>query len=150
MKFFEQINSHRYLYCTFIGEPEENSLRLELAESKAYGSTEDIRITKDVVISDSRPIGVVSGCSIYQVIFDTYICYNVTNESYAQNATEDEYLGRLYKIYKKSAFLSFIKQSTFATSDYPGPFKHYGFCCLNHIIHVVSCEQPIIVCEIKS
>ena len=150
MKLFDQINSHRYLYCTFIGEPKENSLRLGLAEAKAHGSTEDIQITKDVIISGSRPIGVVSGCSIYQVIFNTYICYNVIDESYAQNAIEDEYVGKLYRVYKKSAFLSFIEQSTFATNDYPGPFKHYEFCCLNHIISVVSCEQPTIICEIHS
>ncbi|TCP69727.1 hypothetical protein EDD57_10642 [Baia soyae] len=29
----------------------------------------------------------------------------------------------------------FISVHTFASNDYPGPFLHYGFICLNHIIN---------------
>ena len=31
-----------------------------------------------------------------------------------------------------------------ATSEYPGPFKHYGFNYLNHIVDVISTEEPSI------
>ena len=33
---------------------------------------------------------------------------------------------------------------TFASEEYPGPYKHYGVNCLNHIIDIVSETDPII------
>ena len=119
-----------------------------LAEAKTYGSEEDIYIG-NAVISSSRPIETVSGCCIYKVQFYTYICYTITNESYAQGTDEEKYIGKLFRIYTNSIFLTFLEQSTFATSDYPGSFKHYKFCCLNHIIDIASCEEPTIICKVK-
>jgi hypothetical protein len=33
---------------------------------------------------------------------------------------------------------------TFATDEYPGPLKHVGILCLNHIIDIAAVEEPII------
>jgi hypothetical protein len=149
MDYFDAINSHRYLYLRSISEPEENSLRLEIAEAVADRPAED-RETAGAVFTAVQPIETVAGCSVYSIVFDSYIAYVVTNESYAQNATEDRYEGTLARIYTESAFLALVEKSTFATSDYPGPFKHYGFCCLNHIVDVASCKPPPITRAIAS
>jgi len=42
-------------------------------------------------------------------------------------------------------YLDFVSTSTIATEDYPGPYKHYGILCLNHVFDVVSTSDPIIV-----
>lgn len=141
MKYFSQINEHKYLYLKSISEPEDNSLCLIIAEATSDGPEQDIEIG-EVVISGSRAIETVSGSAIYEVLFEDYICYNVANESYAQDSAQDKYAGKLARVYEGSAYLEFIEASTFATSDYPGPFVHYGFCCLNHCIDVVSVTEP--------
>lgn len=141
MKDLSQINEHKFIYLESISEPEDNHLRLVIAEATSDGPEQDIEIG-DVVISGSRAIETVSGCAIYVILFEEYISYNVVNESYAQDAEQDKYEGSLARVYEHSAYLEFIGVSTFATSDYPGPFTHYGFCCLNHCIDVISMTEP--------
>lgn len=56
----------------------------------------------------------------------------------------EKFEGRLFRIYAESKFLSYIAAGTIATHDYPGPFKHYGIVCVNHVIEVASTEPPTI------
>ena len=95
------------------------------------------------MINESMPIEVTEKSARYEIVFDDYIAYAVTNESYA-GSIEEKYEGRLVRVYSDSAFLNYISQGTFATNEYPGPFVHYGFCCLNQIIDVVSERPPVI------
>ena len=67
------------------------------------------------------------------------------NESYTYLDKEEEFEGRLACIYTKSRFLDYVRISTLASDEYPGPFKHYGFNCLNHIVDIVSADPPKIV-----
>jgi hypothetical protein len=39
-------------------------------------------------------------------------------------------------------FLDYVANGTSASEDYPGPFRHIGINCLNHIIDVVSDVVP--------
>ena len=144
MKAISQLNEHQYLYLDSLSEPSDNSLRLVISEARSSGTAQDIKIG-EVEMSGTSAIETTSGCAEYEIIFDNYICYNVANESYAQNATQDKYIGKLARIYEQSAYLSFISKSTIATADYPGPFLHYGFCCLNHCIDVASTKEPEVI-----
>lgn len=144
MEAFDQINKSKYLYLESITEPEDNTLRLVLAEATSNGPEHDIEIAGKT-ISGLRDIEATKGCAIYEILFAEYICYNVANESYADNAPQDKYMGKLARLYESSAYLEFMGVSTFATSDYPGPFSHYGFCCLNHCVDVISTTKPEIV-----
>lgn len=144
MEAFAQINRSKYLYLESITEPEDNTLRLVLAEAKANGPEHDMEIA-GTTISGLRNIETTEGCAMYEIFFAEYICYNVANESYADNAPQDKYVGKLARLYERSAYLEFMGVSTFATSDYPGPFSHYGFCCLNHCVDVISTTKPQIV-----
>jgi len=149
MNLLQLIDQHRYLYLTGICEPEDNFLKLMIAEAKVSGSREDIRIGS-LELKDTAPIIVTEDSSIYEIIFDQYIAYSVRNESYyTQTDEEEEFEGRLACIYTKSKFLDYVRASAFASDDYPGTFKHYGFNCLNHIVDIVSTSPPKIV-ELRS
>ena len=148
MNLIQLINHHQYLYLTEICEPEDNVLKLTLAEAKVSGPRENI-VIEGVEIKDTAPIVVAEDSSVYEVIFDQYIAYSVRNESYTHLDKEEEFEGRLVCIYTKSRFLDYVSVSTFASDDFPGPFKHYGFNCLNHIVDIVSTSPPKIV-ELRS
>jgi hypothetical protein len=147
MKEFIKINEHKYIYLDSITEPEDNSLCIIITEATSEGPEQDIEIG-DSIITGSRAIESVSGCSTYKLLFEDYISYNVTNESYAQDAEQDKYSGKLARIYERSAYLQYIGASTFATKEYPGSFIHYGFCCLNHCIDVVSVNAPVVTSSV--
>ncbi len=143
------MNRHKYLDMIEIQETFKDCLRIVIAEAGVIEVSPKITETDEPnaeirkLLNDSKPIEVTEESAHYEIIFDDYIAYAVTNESYAGNI-EEKYEGRLARIYTESAFLNYISQGTFATPDYPGPFKHYGFCCLNQIIDIVSEEPPVI------
>ena len=130
-----------------VRETFKDSLRIVIAEAGVLESAPDVTETEEPniaireILKGSKPIEVTDQSARYEIIFDDYIAYAITNESYAGNI-EEEYEGKLARIYSKSAFLNYVSQGTIATSEYPGPFKHYGFCCLNQIIDIVSEEPP--------
>ncbi|MCK8104199.1 hypothetical protein [Pseudoalteromonas sp. 2CM36K] len=132
-----------------IQETYKDSLRIVIAEAGVsdvapkISSEEEPNEELRKILNESKPIEVTDSSAHYEIIFDDYIAYAVTNESYA-GGIEEKFEGRLARVYTKSAFLNYIEQGTFATEDYPGPFVHYGFCCLNQIIDVVSERPPTV------
>jgi hypothetical protein len=132
----------------FLGlkEPEVNSLRLYFRRSK-IGDTPEPLIIGEKNLGDSYPVYADENSPIVQIDFQTYIAYSIRNESYTSWDNYDvfeEKIGKIFGIYKKSRYLDFISVGTFATVDFPGPFKHYGICCLDHIIDIVSISEPVV------
>ena len=144
---FNKMNKHKYLEMIEIKETYKEYLRIVIAQAAVSDISPDITADQESndelrkIINESRPIEVTNECVHYEVLFDDYIAYAVTNESYA-GGIDEKYEGRLARLYSESAFLNYISQGTFATSDYPGPFVHYGFCCLNQIIDIVAEKPP--------
>ncbi|MCB2387447.1 hypothetical protein [Thalassolituus alkanivorans] len=132
-----------------IQETYKDCLRIVIAEAGVSNAVPEISSDKEPdkalrkLLSESKPIEVTDDSAHYEIVFDDYIAYAVTNESY-DGGIEEKFEGRLARIYSESAFLNYIGQGTFATEDYPGPFVHYGFCCLNQIIDVVSERPPTV------
>ncbi|GAB1269064.1 hypothetical protein NBRC116493_23170 [Aurantivibrio infirmus] len=147
MSYFEKINNHKYIYLGSISEPEDNSLRLTIEEAVS-GEEEDIEIS-GVKLSGSRALEVTDKSCIYEIVFETYVGYSVLDESYTIQDDHEIFEGRLFCIYSKSHFLDYISKATFASDDHPGPYKHYAFNCLNHIVDVASTRVPRIE-QIKS
>jgi len=145
---FEELNKHKYLDLLEIGETDEWEFRLVIAEAGTVENPPAVTPEEEPndkirkLLNESKPIEVTESSKLYEIVFGDYITYSVTNESYASVGEAEKYEGKLARIYSKSAFLDYVANSTFATSDYPGPFKHYGFCCLNHIIDVASVDPP--------
>lgn len=143
MKYFDNINNHKYIYLGEIGEPEDNVLRFTLEEAGVSDEETTIEISGSE-LSGLQSIEVTDKSCVYEVTFENYISYSVLNESYCRVDDYEEYEGRLICVYKKSHYLNYLSKASLATSQYPGPFRHYGFNCLNHIVHVVSTDEPSI------
>ena len=141
MDYFDQINNHKYIYLSAINEPEDNSLSFIVEEALAVGAAEEIEVS-GVNLPPSRSIEVTSKSKKYKVYFDSYIAYSVLDESYALPDDLEKFSGRLFCIYQKSNFLDYTSKASFACDDHPGPSKHYGFNCLNHVINIVSTIEP--------
>uniref|UniRef100_Q0HUT7 Uncharacterized protein n=1 Tax=Shewanella sp. (strain MR-7) TaxID=60481 RepID=Q0HUT7_SHESR len=143
------MNQHKYLDMIEIQETYKDCLRIVIAEAGVSDIAQEISSEEEPnealrkVLNESKPIEVTESSARYEIVFDDYIAYAVTNESYA-GGIEEKFEGRLARVYSESAFLNYIGQGTFATEDYPGPFVHYGFCCLNQIIDIVSERPPTV------
>ncbi|BBM00131.1 hypothetical protein [Microbulbifer sp. GL-2] len=146
---FSAMNQHKYLDLIEIQETYKDCLRIVIAEAGVSETAPKISLEEEPnedlrkILNESKPIEVTDSSARYEIIFEDYIAYAVTNESYA-GGIEEKFEGRLARVYSESAFLNYIGQGTFATTEYPGPFVHYGFCCLNQIIDVVSEEPPMV------
>jgi hypothetical protein len=144
MNPIEQIDSHEYLYLTEIGEPEVNVLRIVIEEAKAsQGETRTLEVGS-AKLSELRPIVADESCQSYEIVFGSYVAYCVRNESYVVMDQAEVFTGRLFNVYSQSHFLDYVRAATIASEDYPGKFIHYGINCLDHILDVVSIDEPAI------
>lgn len=146
--FVSEISSCKWIFLTSIGEPEENSLQLEISEAMTLHDPEAEARPLIESLEHGLPLGSpikhVTGCRVFIVEWPNYVAYSVRNESYV---TKDEYEifeGRNFVKYTKSRYLDFVAQATFAGDRYPGPMTHWGVFCLNHIVDVVSCSEPLL------
>jgi hypothetical protein len=145
VNLIDHINRHRYLYLTEVGEPEDNVLRLVIVEAR-IGRDSDSRQIDELVgpASTTSPIVVDDTTAAYEVIFEQYIAYAVLNETFTIWDDAERFEGNLFRIYSESKFLAYVGAGTIASADDPGPFKHYGVVCLNHIVEVASTVTPSI------
>ncbi|MGN7760774.1 hypothetical protein [Paenibacillus sp. 22594] len=132
----------------FIGltEPKTNSLRVVFSKSISGDTPEQVMIGETSL--EAYPINVDENAPLIQIEFESYIAYSVRNESFTSWDEYEKFEGKIFRIYNKSRYLDFIGVSTFATEDFPGPFKHYGISCLDHIVDIVSMSEPV-VSEVK-
>jgi hypothetical protein len=136
------IDACKYLYLRELGEPEENVLRLVVEEAKADGPPEERELLPGKVVRGLRAIESDWTCRAFELVWTTYVAYSVRNESFCTLDKEELWEGRLFCLYTKSHFLDYVTRATFATADYPGPLRHWGVNCLNHIVDVVSTVEP--------
>ena len=81
---------------------------------------------------------------LIEIEFDSYIGFSIRNESYTLRYEYEVFEGRIFRLFEKSKYLDFIRLATFASEEHPGPFKHYGVAGLNHIVDIVSKDEPIV------
>ena len=143
MNIMEQINSLEFIYLVDISEPEPLNLQIVVAEAKIVGPPRDIEIDGEV-LDDAYQIKSTQDCRMYRLLFDSYIVYTVLNESYDFADQSAQYTGNLIRIYSKSWYLDYTDKHTLACAEHPGPYKHYGIICLDHIIDVTPCSEPLI------
>ncbi|MFD1258742.1 hypothetical protein ACFQ3S_18185 [Mucilaginibacter terrae] len=140
MDFYDELNEANSLQASNIEDIGRNQLIFNLNIGRTAENSEDI-IINDMNLGPAFQIHFDNG--IYEVHFKSYICFNVINESF-DALGGDEFIGKRIRIYSKSNFLDYISNDTFATFDYPGEFKHYSFITANHIINVITTEEPAI------
>lgn len=144
MKYFNELNAGERFFATKISEPLQNCLQLEITIPQV-GDEVDVMVT-DTHSLRGRHVTYDTQSPRFSVTFENYIAYAVINESYDSGDSSIVVVkGKYFRICENSNFLNYLTKDTFASAEYPAPFKHYQFLGQNHIINVASTEEPIIV-----
>ncbi len=142
---FESLNSVKYLFLRELSEPRDNSLRVVVQEAKEnpYAPTvvpgdvpEVAELLKAGVVIES-----VEGCKSFELMWERYIAYLVTEELVGSCGKDDDemYTGRLLRLYTKSNFLEHLARDTGGHTE---AIQHYKLICLNHLVDVASYAHP--------
>ena len=140
----EEIDRCQRIYLCELGEPEVNSLRLVIEEAKADGPPEAVEVLPGKVITGLRAIESDRTCRAFELVWPTHVAYAVRNESFCIWDNTEHWEGRLFLMYSKSHFLDFVSRAT--VDLYTGTLRHWGIICGDHVVDVVSTDEPRIRC----
>jgi hypothetical protein len=145
MDFFDEINKLKYFYLTNVIEPIDNQLFITIKAATVFSQEEDLFIGGKNLGPVRRITSDGSGVE-YEFFFKSYGAYCVTNESFATLNKNEERIGRLFCIYSKSNYLDYIRDTTLVnyTYDYDNTLKHYAINCQNHVIDIITIDEPVI------
>ena|SRR5216110_253657 len=129
-----------WMFLTDLHEPEENSLRVAVAEAIAVQRSE----STSGPVSSMAPILITSDSRRFELVWRDYVGYSVRNESFAQSDKDGPSSVGAFSERNSPAYLRFLEETTFATSVVQKPMRHWAINCLNHCIDVVSFDAPII------
>jgi hypothetical protein len=139
------LNSLKYLYLRELSEPRDNSLRIVVQEAVDNRSA-PISVLPDLpelteILRDAWPIESVEACKSFELSWNRYAAYLVTEELVGSNGSyqDEAYTGRLLRVYTKSHFLEHLARDT---GGHLEPLRHYKLICLNHLIDVASYAPP--------
>jgi hypothetical protein len=148
----ERLDQCAFLFLRHLHEPRENCLRFIVEEAQAQK-----HLARQVdpglddalagILSDASPILSDSSSGSFEILFDSYVSYTVTNESYGTYPQPPEvFKGKLYRCFEWSHLLQFTKVTSYACDEYPGPgpLLHSEVVCLNHVIDVIATTEPVV------
>ena len=89
----------------------------------------------------------------YQIDFPYYVTFLVAVDDYTRWNDRQTFRGDAFRIYEESPFKEYLEKDflspTMTAIDYPGKEPTlYGLACLDHIVYIVSYDDPIVK-EIK-
>lgn len=82
----------------------------------------------------------------YQIDFPFYITFLVAVDDYTLWNEDERFRGDAFRIYEKSTFLDYLEKDwKLSSAEFPEkrPIL-YALACLDHIVYIVSYEEPII------
>ena len=82
---------------------------------------------------------------IYEITFESYIMYQTRNESFTYPDEKSKVLGEYFTIIKNSSYLKMVKSITFYYDMFGDKYTHYGILSWNHVVDIISAEEPKIV-----
>src|ERR1700722_5176109 len=142
----EQLNAVEYLYLRELSEPRDNSLRIVVEEAVVNPSghiRSELLERPELALLRGRasPIESVMGCKLFELLWNRYAAYLVTEELVGSNGKYDDerYSGRLLRLYSQSHFLSHVARDT---GGHIEPLQHYKLVCLNHLIDIATYAPP--------
>ena len=145
------IRACEFLFLHSISEPEQGGVQIVVYEAKTGGPTPSEVLDSEPlpevrrILAQSSAIVHSPDCKVFTVAWPKYIGYCMENESFALPEPPTSIReGRLFVEYTKSVYLEYVSRSSFASAEYPGPFKHWAVFCLDHVFNVVSTEEPIV------
>lgn len=98
------------------------------------------------ILKESTPI-FPNENNLYEIIFEDYIFHITRNESYTCRDDYEISNGKYFIIFERSRLLDCVPElveDRLLGECYPAGWKHYGICCQNHIIDIISAKEPII------
>lgn len=124
-----------------LSEPEANALRLVAVKLSPQG--------EPIPNPDAPKITGVAllptpGASAIEITWDITIAYVVMNESYAVFRDDLPKPAKNLELRSDPVLDTFIAKQTFATQEFPGPFKTWAFYSENHVVLVASTSEPAI------
>ena len=144
-----QIDECRYLYLRGLHEPRDNKIRFLVEEAglQAPRPAQEVAPPDSIaaLFKDAQPIESDSTSRLFEIVYEEYISYTVSNESYSKYPEPPEvFSGNLFRIYSWSYLLVMTRKTTYAGDDHPGPgpLEHHQIPCLNHVIDVVTTRPP--------
>jgi hypothetical protein len=150
----DRIRSCDFLFLENLTEPSVNSLRIVLLEAKAGSPVNPEQVASQYelpvlrsILTGSRYIEHSPGCGRFELVWETYIAYSVLNESYSNGEADTSVAvsgQRLFVEFSRSQYLDYLSKASFASPDYPGPYRHWAIYCQDHTIDIASQVEPVI------
>ena len=142
----------QYLFLRWICEPEDNRLRLVVEEArvqtqKAVSYQNEAMREFAEIFQGASPIESDPDCRLFEIIYNHYISYTVTNESYGKYPQPPEaFTGKLFREFQWSYLLEWTRKVSYANDEHPGPgpLQHHEIVCQNHVLEVITTESPIV------
>lgn len=139
---FEEVSNCRYLFLENLSEPRANALKIEIADGRVSHVSVPVEIAGQS-LGESRPVHTDESCERFELTWNSYVLYQVTDESYGKKEqSEIEISGESASIYQSSSLLEYVLRSTNASHQHPGKLTHYRMICSDHVIDVISTERP--------
>jgi hypothetical protein len=145
----KQIDECKYLYMRGLHEPRDNKIRFLVEEAglqtPRLKREDDAPGSIAALFEGAQPIQSDLSSRLFEIIYDEYISYTVSNESYSRYPKAPEvFIGNLFRIYSWSYLLEMTRRTSYAGDDHPGPgpLQHHQIPCLNHVIDVITTRPP--------
>lgn len=135
-----------------IEDNEDNTLKIMLSlpvVGESDSNIDDTGIEKlNELLKNCCPIYPDEG-STYEIMFRDYIMYQTRNESYCSWDDYEIRKGNIFILFERSRLLDQLQNITDCQiledgSYYPAKWKHYGIVSQNHIIDIISQQEPVI------
>ena len=98
----------------------------------------------DEILKKAYPV-LIDYNEIYEITFESYIMYQTRNESFAYPDENSKISGEYFTIIKNSSYLKMVKNITFYNDIFDDKYIHYGIFSWNHVVDIISAEEPKIV-----
>ena len=148
IKFGKKYKNDNMPYILNINDNIDNVLKIivSLPYSGEKGSEASNTGNKDLdeILKKAYPV-LIDYNEIYEIVFENYIMYQIRNESFANPDENSKILGKYFVIIKNSSYLKMVKNITFYNDIFDNKYMHYGIFSWNHVIDIISAEEPKIV-----
>lgn len=145
IKFGEKYKNDNMPYILNINDNIDNVLKIivSLPYSGEKGSEASNTGNKDLdeILKEAYPV-LIDYNEIYEITFESYIMYQTRNESFAYLDENSKVLGEYFTIIKNSSYLKMVKSITFYNDIFDDKYMHYGIFSWNHVIDIISAEEP--------
>ena len=145
IKFGKKYKNDNMPYILNINDNVDNILKIivSLPYSGEKGSEASNTGNKDLdeILKKAYPV-LIDYNEIYEITFESYIMYQTRNESFAYPDENSKVLGEYFTIIKNSSYLKMVKNITFYNDIFDDKYIHYGIFSWNHVIDIISAEEP--------